>query len=93
MSTTKRFMATCMMAASLFTMCACGSGNSASTTEETMNNVTSTTEQSQPENWLDAVSDKPFAVFDFSEGKDMYGDKTVNIIGDCLSQGLNSDLF
>lgn len=93
MFTIKRFMAASLVAASLFTLCACGSGNSASTTEETMNNTTLTTEQSQPEHWLDAVSDKPFAVFDFSEGKDMYGDKTVNIIGDSISQGLNSDLF
>jgi len=47
----------------------------------------------KPESWLDDFTADPYSVFDFSEGKDMYGDKTINIIGDSISQGLNSDLF
>ena len=94
MSVTKRIVSVCLTAAYMLALCACASGTSAPTTEATEESTMLTTEQiSEPTSWLDSFSDAPFAVFDFSEGKDMYGDKTINIIGDSISQGLNSDLF
>lgn len=97
MITTKRLLSVFLMAVSLFTLCGCGGGASTPSTpstEPSNEDVTPSTEQqTASESWLDAYSSEPFAVFDFSEGKDMYGDKTINIIGDSISQGLNSDLF
>lgn len=95
----KRFLFVFLAAASLFTLCACGAPSSQNSepdlTSETPSSEEppSTSETSAPESWLDALSSEPFAIFDFSEGKDMYGDKSINIIGDSISQGLNSDLF
>ena len=95
----KRFLTMFLAAASLFTLCACaGTPTQESQSEPASEAPPSeapavSSEVSEPENWLDALTSEPFAIFDFSEGKDMYGDKTINIIGDSISQGLNSDLF
>lgn len=91
MSMTKRFVSVCMAAISLFALCACSADAPETTEEQTTNGETEPT--TEPESWLDGFSDQPFAVFDFSEGKDMYGDKAINIIGDSISQGLNSVEF
>ena len=95
----KRFLTMFLAAASLFTLCACAGTPTQESQSESVSEAPSSeapapsTETPEPENWLDALSSEPFAVFDFSEGKDLYGDKTINIIGDSISQGLNSDLF
>ena len=94
MFVTKRVLSVCLVAASLLSLCACASGTATPTTEPVKEDTMQITDPpSKPENWLDDFTNEPFAVFDFSEGKDMYGDKTINIIGDSISQGLNSDLF
>lgn len=89
-----------LAAASLCTLCACGGQQAQESTPIPSDAVSPSSGQTHPtkpvtdpENWLDAVSVDPFTVFDFTAGKDMYGDKTINIIGDSISQGLNSDLF
>lgn len=95
----KRFLTMLLAAAGLFTLCACAGTPEQESQSEPVSEAPSSessapsTETPEPESWLDALSTEPFAIFDFSEGKDMYGDKTVNIIGDSISQGLNSDLF
>lgn len=95
----KRFLTMLLAAAGLFTLCACAGTPEQESQSEPVSEAPSSessapsTEAPEPESWLDALSSEPFAIFDFSEGKDMYGDKTVNIIGDSISQGLNSDLF
>ena len=95
----KRFLTMFLAAASLFTLCACAGTPTQESQSEPASEAPSSeapaasSEAPAPENWLDALSAEPFAIFDFSEGKDMYGDKTINIIGDSISQGLNSDLF
>ena len=95
----KRFLTMFLAAASLFTLCACAGAPTQESQSEPASEAPSSeapavsSEVSEPENWLDALTSEPFAIFDFSEGKDMYGDKTINIIGDSISQGLNSDLF
>lgn len=95
----KRFLTMLLAAAGLFTLCACAGTPEQESQSEPVSEAPSSessapsSETPEPESWLDALSSEPFAIFDFSEGKDMYGDKTVNIIGDSISQGLNSDLF
>ncbi|MDD6160537.1 MAG: SGNH/GDSL hydrolase family protein, partial [Oscillospiraceae bacterium] len=37
--------------------------------------------------WLDQISTESFRVFDFTEGKDLYGDRSISIIGDSITQG------
>ena len=91
MLTKKRLLAGCLVAVSLLALCACSADTPKPSEEQPTNGETEAT--TQPESWLDAFSDQPFAVFDFSEGKDMYGDKAINIIGDSISQGLNSVEF
>ena len=83
----KRFLTMFLAAASLFTLCACAGAPTQESQSEPASEAPSSetpavsSEVSEPENWLDALTSEPFSIFDFSEGKDMYGDKTINIIG------------
>lgn len=98
-----KFLAIPLALICLLSLCACGGDTKPAeetteapttlTDETEATNETEATEVTEALQWPENVSEEPFAIFDFSEGKDMYGDKTVNIIGDSITQGLNSELF
>lgn len=61
--------------------------------DPTQGTTTAAPDLEKPVHWSQNVNGDPFQIFDFSEAKDLYGDKTISVIGDSITQGLNSELF